>query len=282
MAGDITTGHTACRHPSNHSMGQTVSRLFDSLFARDTRVLMLGLDGAGKTTLLYKLKLDELVTTIPTIGFNCEEVTYRNLHMMIWDIGGQDRIRALCARRVGARAHADAGRRARARGSALRVVTNVDLPDRAPRPRAPAARHQGGITSTRQTAWCVEARGPAGARVPRGLFDIHSFRPCHTHTRHRCAQIFVVDCNDRDRLHEARDELHRVLNDEAMDNPLVLVYANKCAPRAPHARAPRGGARATLTWGANPCQRARRYRRRRRRAGATCPTCSRRTRWRTA
>jgi GTPase SAR1 family protein len=29
---------------------------------------MVGLDAAGKTTILYKLKLGEVVTTIPTIG----------------------------------------------------------------------------------------------------------------------------------------------------------------------------------------------------------------------
>jgi ADP-ribosylation factor protein 1 len=29
---------------------------------------MLGLDAAGKTTILYKLKLGEVVTTLPTIG----------------------------------------------------------------------------------------------------------------------------------------------------------------------------------------------------------------------
>lgn len=29
---------------------------------------MVGLDAAGKTTILYKLKLGEIVTTIPTIG----------------------------------------------------------------------------------------------------------------------------------------------------------------------------------------------------------------------
>lgn len=34
------------------------------------RILMVGLDAAGKTTVLYKLKLGEIVTTIPTIGFN--------------------------------------------------------------------------------------------------------------------------------------------------------------------------------------------------------------------
>ena len=46
-------------------MGLIMSRFYDKLFTRETRVLLLGLDGAGKTTILYKLKLDELVTTIP-------------------------------------------------------------------------------------------------------------------------------------------------------------------------------------------------------------------------
>jgi len=31
---------------------------------------MVGLDAAGKTTILYKLKLGEIVTTIPTIGMH--------------------------------------------------------------------------------------------------------------------------------------------------------------------------------------------------------------------
>ncbi len=31
---------------------------------------MVGLDAAGKTTILYKLKLGEIVTTIPTIGIH--------------------------------------------------------------------------------------------------------------------------------------------------------------------------------------------------------------------
>lgn len=35
---------------------------------------MLGLDGSGKTTILYQLKLNEVVTTIPTIGFNVENI----------------------------------------------------------------------------------------------------------------------------------------------------------------------------------------------------------------
>ena len=43
--------------------------LFKNLFSKkEMRILMVGLDAAGKTTILYKLKLGEIVTTIPTIG----------------------------------------------------------------------------------------------------------------------------------------------------------------------------------------------------------------------
>ena len=47
--------------------------MFSSVWARmlgnkEMRILMVGLDAAGKTTILYKLKLGEIVTTIPTIG----------------------------------------------------------------------------------------------------------------------------------------------------------------------------------------------------------------------
>jgi|EP00945_MAST-04E_sp_MAST-4E-sp1_P007330 ADP-ribosylation factor 1/2 len=59
------------------------------------RMLMVGLDAAGKTTILYKLKLGEVVTTIPTIGFNVETVEYKNIKFTVWDVGGQDKIRPL-------------------------------------------------------------------------------------------------------------------------------------------------------------------------------------------
>ena len=48
---------------------------------------MVGLDAAGKTTILYKLKLGEIVTTIPTIGFNVETVEYKNINFTVWDVG---------------------------------------------------------------------------------------------------------------------------------------------------------------------------------------------------
>jgi small GTP-binding protein len=59
------------------------------------RILMVGLDAAGKTTILYKLKLGEIVTTIPTIGFNVETVEYKKISFTVWDVGGQDKIRPL-------------------------------------------------------------------------------------------------------------------------------------------------------------------------------------------
>merc|ERR1712118_349804 len=112
---------------------------------KDCRILMVGLDAAGKTTILYKLKLGEVVTPIPTIGFNVEEVTYKNISFHVWDVGGQDKIRQL-------------------------------------------------------------------------------WRHYYTNTQ---GIIFVVDSNDRDRIDDAREELHKMINDEELKDAIILVYANK-------------------------------------------------------
>jgi GTPase SAR1 family protein len=39
--------------------------------------------------------------------------------------------------------------------------------------------------------------------------------------------IFVVDSNDRDRIVEARDELHRMLSEDELRDAVLLVFANK-------------------------------------------------------
>ena len=39
--------------------------------------------------------------------------------------------------------------------------------------------------------------------------------------------IFVVDCADRDRIDEARQELHRIINDREMREAIILIFANK-------------------------------------------------------
>ena len=106
---------------------------------------MLGLDAAGKTTILYKLHIGEVLSTVPTLGFNVEKVQYKNVMFTVWDVGGQDKIR-------------------------------------------PLWRHYYQNT--------------------QGL-------------------IFVVDSNDRDRVGEARDELHRMLNEDELRDAALLVFANK-------------------------------------------------------
>jgi len=61
----------------------------------EMRVVTLGLDGAGKTSILFKLKQNEFMAVIPTIGFNVESVEYKNVRFNIWDIGGQPKLRPL-------------------------------------------------------------------------------------------------------------------------------------------------------------------------------------------
>ena len=95
-------------------MGGLMSYFRGFFGSKEMRILILGLDGAGKTTLLYRLQVcllflkftnfwinfwriffqvGEVVTTIPTIGFNVEQVTYKNLKFQVWDLGGQTSIR---------------------------------------------------------------------------------------------------------------------------------------------------------------------------------------------
>lgn len=54
-----------------------------------------GLDAAGKTTILYKLHIGEVLSTVPTIGFNVEKVQYKNVIFTVWDVGGQEKLRPL-------------------------------------------------------------------------------------------------------------------------------------------------------------------------------------------
>eukprot|EP00434_Breviolum_minutum_P001935 symbB.v1.2.001713.t1/scaffold61.1/size362833/12 len=128
------------------TMGLFLSKIWGQLLGpEEMKILMLGLDAAGKTTILYRLKLGEVVTTVPTIGFNVETVEYRNINLTVWDVGGQDRIRKL---------------------------------------------------------W-------------RYYFENTN------------ALIYVVDSSDRDRIKEAKEELNKMLQEQALENAVLLVFANK-------------------------------------------------------
>eukprot|EP00096_Caligus_rogercresseyi_P015976 TRINITY_DN8475_c0_g1_i1.p1 TRINITY_DN8475_c0_g1~~TRINITY_DN8475_c0_g1_i1.p1 ORF type:complete len:476 (-),score=120.47 TRINITY_DN8475_c0_g1_i1:478-1905(-) len=83
-------------------VGKGTSALLDNLpfKGEDHHVVMVGLDSAGKTTVLYRLKFDQYINTVPTIGFNCEKIRgtqgdSRGLLFLVWDVGGQEKIRPL-------------------------------------------------------------------------------------------------------------------------------------------------------------------------------------------
>jgi ADP-ribosylation factor protein 1 len=162
-------------------MGLSFGKLFGKLFGKkDVRILMVGLDAAGKTTILYKLKLGEIVTTIPTIGFNVETVEYKNISFTVWGAQSVD-------------AHATPYTRPPCRSDSLHF---------------PASHH------------------PAHTLADVGGQD--KIRPLWRHYyQNTQGVIFVVDSNDRDRVGEARDELHRMLNEDELREAILLVFANK-------------------------------------------------------
>ncbi len=80
----------------SYVMGNLLSSVWSRLLGReDVRILMVGLDNAGKTTILFQLKFGKVISSVPTIGFNVETVSYKNISFTVWDIGGQDKIRNL-------------------------------------------------------------------------------------------------------------------------------------------------------------------------------------------
>jgi len=175
-------------------MGLSFSKVFGKLFGKkDVRILMVGLDAAGKTTILYKLKLGEIVTTIPTIGFNVETVEYKNISFTVWGA-------------------------ARPIEPSLWFLSNLSLrsstfplPPAPPRPACPLR---------------LEAFTLPLLSADVGGQD--KIRPLWRHYyQNTQGVIFVVDSNDRDRVGEARDELHRMLNEDELREAILLVFANK-------------------------------------------------------
>ncbi|KAL9965995.1 hypothetical protein ACROYT_G024000 [Oculina patagonica] len=75
-------------------MGLLFAKLFSWFSNEEHKVIIVGLDNAGKTTILYQFLMSEVVHTSPTIGSNVEEVVWKNIHFLMWDIGGQESLRS--------------------------------------------------------------------------------------------------------------------------------------------------------------------------------------------
>jgi small GTP-binding protein len=78
-------------------MGFIFSKILD-FFSRSRsnfKIIILGIQNAGKTTILYRLSLGQLVRTTPTIGSNVEEISYNNVKLQAWDLGGQESTRSV-------------------------------------------------------------------------------------------------------------------------------------------------------------------------------------------
>lgn len=109
------------------------------------RFLIVGLDGAGKTAILYKLKCNEIITTLPKTSVNVEDFETKEMTFTVWDVAGKDRVR-------------------------------------------PVWRH---------------------------------------YYENSDGLIFVVDSANRERVKDAAEELHKILDDDLMHDVPVLVFANK-------------------------------------------------------
>ncbi len=75
-------------------MGFLFSKLWSYFGTEEHKIIIVGLDNAGKTTILYQFLMNEVVHTSPTIGSNVEEVIWKNIHFLMWDIGGQETLRS--------------------------------------------------------------------------------------------------------------------------------------------------------------------------------------------
>lgn len=68
-------------------MGQHFARIRDLFITKEATIIIIGLDNAGKTTLVHKLKYNEDVYTVPTLGFSTEVLHFKKIKFTAIDLG---------------------------------------------------------------------------------------------------------------------------------------------------------------------------------------------------
>jgi len=264
-------------------MGLAFSKLWSRMFGKkEMRILMVGLDAAGKTTILYKLKLGEVVTTIPTIGFNGEKLS---VNETVGRVGPAWARAALRRRRRTGRARAQM--LSRSAGSGHRPLSCASLlcsaahgtrrrarecarpPARCgrARTRAASARARARARARAATGAHHRARAPSNpvrrrVLVPRlavetveyknisfTVWDVggqDKIRPLWRHYyQNTQGIIFVVDSNDRERAEDAREELHVSARAHAAARAAATPRARqRTSALCAHTRSPLRAARA--------------------------------------
>lgn len=164
---------------------------------------MQGLDGAGKTTILYQLKKGKCVETVPTIGFNNEQITVKNLSLSITENGGDERIRALWKHYwYDAAVYfwvVDSTNVKRYKYYSELLISSFI--------RKALTKKKGLFGSKKSKSKLME--------IPQDIMDL-------------CYKYYVTLSDKDERIDLSRQLLHQTLNDtKACDIQIVLIYANK-------------------------------------------------------
>ena len=127
-------------------------------------------------------------------GFNVETVEYKNLSFSVWDIGGQDKIRPLWRHyfyNVQGKLSVSFEWKIITRPQSLKHLTKNTS--------TPVIGHQHDLVRK---------------------FELHE-------SFYGIGLIYVVDSNDWERIEEAREELHSLLEEDDLKDCKLLVFANK-------------------------------------------------------
>jgi len=223
------------RRFSSRFLALTLSSLF--FYSKRGTHTQVGLDAAGKTTILYKLKLGEIVTTIPTIGtfsvFLLRVFTngffsprFFVFHYFALKLGSSGRTRNRKSSRPLVFFDFERPKTTKNREEGVASQKkNLFLLSRVQYNNSPRSYR----TTENDTGFNVET--VEYKNISFTVWDVggqDKIRPLWRHYfQNTQGLIFVVDSNDRDRISEARDELHRMLNEDELRDAVLLVFANK-------------------------------------------------------
>ena len=153
---------------------------------------MFGLKGSGKTTILYRLLLDEIITTIPTIGFNMETFKYNKFSFTITECGGQQP-------RQGWRHYYSS------HNNYHPIDTIIWVTD---------------ISKVKVVGF--------GDRYKSKLIVNGYIKHVNINLPKEIINLFINYCFIKDKNeHDQVDMLHSIINDEELKDAKLLVYANK-------------------------------------------------------